>query len=50
MPRTLITVSSPEFVLATRVMLHSFRANNPWFTGEIVVLHRRLSDAAAAQL
>lgn len=49
-PQRLITVSSPDFLLATRVMLHSFLASNSWFTGEIVVLHSRLGDAAIAQL
>jgi hypothetical protein len=49
-PVQLVTVSSPEFILATRVMLHSFLATNPWFEGEITVLHARLSDNETAAL
>jgi hypothetical protein len=49
-PVQLVTVSSPEFLLATRVMLHSFLANNPWFNGEIMVLHARLSGAETVAL
>lgn len=44
LPAQLVTVSSPEFMLGTRVMLHSFLAANPWFDGEIVVLHARLES------
>jgi hypothetical protein len=49
-PNQLITVSSPEFLLGTRVMLHSFLASNPWFDGNIVVLHARLGARDAALL
>ena len=41
------TVTSPEFLLGTRVMLDSFLAENPWFEGEIVVIHDRLDEAQA---
>jgi lipopolysaccharide biosynthesis glycosyltransferase len=48
LPQRLMTVSSPEFLLGTRVMLHSFLEQNSWFVGEIIVLHSRLriSDIA----
>lgn len=49
-PTRLITVSSPEFLLGTRVMLDSFLRHNDWFSGDIFVLHRRLDSAATAQL
>lgn len=44
-PLRLMTVSSPEYLLGTRVMLHSFLATNRWFSGKIVVLHSRLRPA-----
>jgi hypothetical protein len=40
----LVTVSSPEYLPGTRVMLHTFRQTNPWFCGETLVLHTRLRD------
>lgn len=43
----LVTVSSPEFLLGTRVMLDSFLRHNSWFDGEIVVLHDRLAEDAS---
>lgn len=45
LPQRLVTVSSPEFLFGTRVMLHSFLATNRWFSGDIVVLHNRLRPA-----
>ena len=45
LPHRLVTVSSPEFLLGTRVMIHSFLAKNHWFAGEIIVLHSRLRPA-----
>jgi Glycosyl transferase family 8 len=50
LPQRLVTVSSPEFLLGTRVMLHSFLANNHWFSGDIIVLHSRLRAADIALL
>lgn len=47
---TLVTVSSPDFRVGTEVMLASFRAANPWFDGEILILHSRLSAADEAAL
>lgn len=47
---TLVTVSSPDFRIGTEVMLASFLAANPWFAGDILVLHSRLSDADQAAL
>ncbi|HMO74769.1 MAG TPA: glycosyltransferase [Sphingopyxis sp.] len=46
----LVTVSSPDFRIGTEVMLASFLETNPWFAGEIVVLHSRLADADRAVL
>lgn len=47
---TLVTVSSPDFRIGTEVMLASFLAHNRWFTGDILVLHSRLTDADQAAL
>lgn len=47
---TLVTVSSPDFRIGTEVMLASFLATNPWFDGDIVVLHSRLAEADQAAL
>lgn len=49
-PLRLATVTSPEYLLGTRVMLDSFLAENPWFAGEIVVIHDRLDEAQVRQL
>jgi Glycosyl transferase family 8 len=49
-PTQIFTVSSPEFLLGTRVMLHSFLAHNPWFYGQLIVLHARLSAQDVALL
>jgi len=46
----LVTVSSPDFRIGTEVMLASFLAHNRWFDGEILVLHRRLTEADQAAL
>ncbi len=50
LPALLVTVSSPEFLIGTRVVLHSFLAANAWFDGEIVVVHARLEPADVAAL
>lgn len=47
---SLVTVTSPEFLLGTKVMLDSFLRTNSWFGGEIAVLHSRLSGADVAAL
>lgn len=47
---TLVTVSSPDFRIGTEVMLHSFMRSNPWFDGNILVLHSRLTEADEAAL
>lgn len=49
-PVRLVTVSSPEFVLGTRVMLDSFLHHNSWFDGQIIVLHNRLAGEAVRLL
>lgn len=41
---TLLTVSSPDFRVGTEVMLASFLAHNPWFAGDILILHSRLTE------
>ena len=38
LPSTLVTVTTPEFLPGTRVMLASFLRLNRWFDGEIVVV------------
>ncbi|KTE26957.1 MULTISPECIES: glycosyltransferase [unclassified Sphingopyxis] len=47
---TLVTVSSPDFRIGTEVMLASFLATNPWFDGDILILHSRLSEDDQAAL
>ncbi|WP_077148268.1 glycosyltransferase [Sphingopyxis sp. KK2] len=47
---TLVTVSSPDFRIGTEVMLASFLATNPWFAGDVLVLHSRLTDTDQAAL
>jgi hypothetical protein len=47
---TLVTVSSPDFRIGTEVMLASFLATNPWFDGNIIVLHSRLSETDRTEL
>lgn len=42
---TLVTVSSPDFRIGSEVMLASFLAHNPWFDGDILILHSRLAEA-----
>lgn len=46
----LTTVSSPEFLPGTIVLLHSFLKTNLWFDGEIIIIHRSLSDREQAKL
>lgn len=41
----LVTVSNPSFLAGTMVMLHSFRRHNPWFEGEILVIHDDLQES-----
>lgn len=41
----LATVTSEEFVPGTIVMLASFLDNNPWFDGDIVIIHHSLPAA-----
>jgi lipopolysaccharide biosynthesis glycosyltransferase len=40
----LATVVTDGFVPGALVMLHSFLAHHPWFTGDIVLIHAELSD------
>lgn len=40
----LVTVSNPAFLAGTMVMLYSFRQHNPWFKGDIIVIHDDLHD------
>ncbi len=46
----LVTVSSPGFLAGTQTMLDSFLRLNPWFNGQITVIHDDLTVAAAAEL
>ncbi|QFT78505.1 glycosyltransferase [Erythrobacter sp. THAF29] len=38
----LVTVTSDDFVPGTLTMIDSFRATNPWFNGDVIVIHRSL--------
>ncbi len=40
----LATVTTEEFVPGTLVMLYSFLKNNPWFQGDIVIIHDGLTS------
>jgi alpha-N-acetylglucosamine transferase len=46
----LATVTTNSFLPGTLVMLHSFRKHNPWFTGDIVLIHDQLSAESVEQL
>ncbi len=41
----LATVTTADFVPGTLVMFHSFLKQNPWFQGDLVVIHDRLEPA-----
>lgn len=45
-PKTmaLATVTTPGFMPGTMVMLHSFLNNNPWFKGDILIIHDQLPE------
>lgn len=38
------TVCTDTFLLGTVVMLQSFKENNPWFKGDIIIIHEQLSQ------
>ncbi|MCP5047296.1 MAG: hypothetical protein GY940_09000, partial [bacterium] len=40
----LATVTSTGYIPATLVMIASFLEHNPWFTGDIVIIHDHLPD------
>lgn len=44
------TVTSDGFIAGTLVVLDSFRRTNPWFAGDLIVLHDGLSESSATQL
>jgi lipopolysaccharide biosynthesis glycosyltransferase len=44
------TVTDEGFLPGTIVLLASFLRHNPWFTGDIVIIHDGLADAARARL
>ncbi len=46
----LATVSSADFLLGTRVMLHSFQQHNAWFDGDFVIIHEDLTERDMSQL
>jgi lipopolysaccharide biosynthesis glycosyltransferase len=37
--RALVTVTTASFVPGTLVMLHSFKKHNPWFRGDLIIIH-----------
>ena len=46
----LVTVSDDRFVPGTLVMASSFLRHNPWFTGDIYVIHEGLSQEGRGRL
>jgi len=40
----LATVVTPSFVLGGLVLIHSFLRTNPWFRGDVVIIHDELSQ------
>ncbi len=40
----LATVVSDEFLAGALVMIDSFRCNNPWFSGDVAIIHDQLSQ------
>lgn len=44
MKTALVTVSNPAFLAGTMVMLYSFRRHNPWFDGDLIIIHDDLQD------
>ena len=48
--QAVVTVTSDRFVVGTAVLLDSFCRQNPWFDGDLLVLHGSLSRAAAEKL
>lgn len=41
----LATVTTPGFMPGTMVMLHSFLRTNPWFKGDILIIHDNLPES-----
>ncbi|ASK88433.1 glycosyltransferase family 8 protein [Sphingorhabdus sp. SMR4y] len=46
----LATVLTPDFVPGGLAMIHSFLTHNPWFDGQIVILHKDLEQRAQQDL
>jgi lipopolysaccharide biosynthesis glycosyltransferase len=46
----LVTVTTEAFVPGTLVLVHSFLRCNPWFRGDIIVIHDELSAASRRYL
>ena len=46
----LATVTTEAFVPGTLVMLHSFLKVNPWFEGDLVIIHDGLEPTAHQSL
>lgn len=44
------TVTSDDFVPGTLTMIESFRAQNPWFEGDVIVINRTLNEHSKAVL
>jgi lipopolysaccharide biosynthesis glycosyltransferase len=44
------TVCTPNFLPGTLVTLHSFLRHNPWFDGEILIIHEQLPEEMQALL
>lgn len=46
----IVTVTSDAFVPGTLVLLHSFLRTNPWFAGDLIVIHEGLAEAQAERI
>jgi hypothetical protein len=46
----LATVVSEDFLPGALVMISSFMARNPWFRGDVIIIHETLSDDATGVL
>lgn len=46
----IVTVTTPDFVVGTLVMLDSFFQHNRWFNGDVVVIHNKLPAQQQSQL
>lgn len=50
MRHALVTVTDEAFLIGTEVMIHCFLEHDPWFEGDLVVIHDGLPDDARRRL